>query len=128
MCSTVWRDSSLPSTETRRCRLARSAPFALPLLLADALAGVAQLGDQTGLLILCKRTGDLAHHLPRRVVACGQVIARGRQQPHPSADQEGDTQLLGHQLAREAAGVLDDDDADTICGNLVPFSGHFISN
>ena len=29
----------------------RLAPFTLPLLLADALAGVAQLGDQTGLLV-----------------------------------------------------------------------------
>ena len=84
----------------------RLAPFTLPLLLADALAGVAQLGDQTGFLIICKRTGDLAHHLPGRVVARGQIIARSRQQPHPPADQEGDTQLLGHQFTREAAGVL----------------------
>jgi hypothetical protein len=43
----------------------------------------------TGLLVFCKGTGDLAHHLPRRVVARGQVIPRGRQQLHPSADQEG---------------------------------------
>ena len=43
------------------------------------------------------------------VVARGQVIPRGRQQPHPSADQEGNAQLLGHQLARKPAGILDDD-------------------
>ena len=77
--------------------------------MADALAGVAQLVNQPCFLVLGEGTGDLAHHLPRRVVACGQVIARGRQQPHPSADQKGDAQLLGHQLAREAAGILDDD-------------------
>ena len=65
--------------------------------------------NQPCFLVLGEGTGDLAHHLPRRVVACGQVIARGRQQPHPSADQEGDAQLLGHQLARKAAGILDDD-------------------
>ena len=48
-------------------------------------------------------------NLPRRVVACGQIIAGGRRQLHPSADQEGDAQFLGHQLASEAAGILDDD-------------------
>jgi hypothetical protein len=47
--------------------------------LADALAGVAQLGDQTRFLVFGEGSGDLAHHLPRRVVACGQIIARGRQ-------------------------------------------------
>src|SRR4029078_2900714 len=30
---------------------------------ASDAARVTQLGDQTGLLVLCKRTGDLAHHL-----------------------------------------------------------------
>ena len=49
----------------------RLAPFTLPLLLADALAGVPQLGDQTGFLIFGEGPGDLAHHFPRRVVACG---------------------------------------------------------
>jgi hypothetical protein len=75
---------------------------------------VAQLGDQTGLLVLCKRTGDLAHHLPRRVVARRQIIPRGRQKSHPSADQEGNTQLLGHQLARKPAGILNDDDTHAV--------------
>ena len=77
----------------------QSAP--LPLLLADALARVAQLGHQTGFLILGEGTGDLAHHLPRRVVACGQVIARGRQQPHSAADQEGDAKLPSSMTFKE---------------------------
>ena len=57
----------------------RLTPFALASFFANALAGVAQLRDQTGLLILGEGPGDLAHHLPRRVVACGQIIPRGRQ-------------------------------------------------
>jgi 3',5'-cyclic AMP phosphodiesterase CpdA len=72
----------------------RLAPFTLPRLLTNALAGVAQLGDQTGLLVFGEGTGDLAHHLARRVVARGQIISRGRQQPHPSTDEERDAQLL----------------------------------
>ena len=71
----------------------RLAPFTLPRLLADALAGVPQLGDQTGLLIFGEGTGDLAHHLSRRIVTRRQIISRSCQQPHPSADEEGDAQL-----------------------------------
>ena len=85
----------------------------------DALAGVPQLGDQTGLLVFGKGAGDLAHHLARRVIACGQIIPRGRQQPHPSADQEGDAQLLGHQLAGKAAGILDEDGLDAVALDAV---------
>ena len=48
-------------------------------------------------------------NLPHQVVACGQIITGGRRQLRPSADQEGDAQFLGHQLASEAAGILDDD-------------------
>jgi hypothetical protein len=51
------------------------APFTLPLLMADALAGVAQLGDQTGLLVFGEGTGDLAHHLPTWVIAGRQIVA-----------------------------------------------------
>ena len=47
------------ATASGRSSAMRLAPFALPLLLADALAGVAQLGDQTGLLIFGEGTGDL---------------------------------------------------------------------
>ena len=58
-------------------------------------------------------------NLPRRVVACGQIIAGGRQQPHPSADQEGDAQFLGHQLARKPAGILDDDGTHAVALDAV---------
>ncbi len=44
-----------------------------------AVAGVAQLGDQTGLLVFGEGPGDLAHHLSRRVVARRQIVPRGRQ-------------------------------------------------
>ena len=57
----------------------RLAPFTLPLLLSDALAGVAQLGDQTRLLVwriilrlgssLAVRSSPLAvsRHTPREI-------------------------------------------------------------
>jgi ABC-type sugar transport system substrate-binding protein len=78
-----------------------------------------QLGDQTGLLVFGEGTGDLAHHLPRRVVARGQIIPRGREQPHASANQEGDAQLLGDQLACKPAGILDDDGAHAVALDAV---------
>ena len=78
-----------------------------------------ELVNQAGLFILGEGTGDLAHHLPRRVVAGPQIVARGRQQPHPSADQKGDAQLLGHQLASEATGVLDDDSTHAVALDAV---------
>jgi hypothetical protein len=53
-------------------------------------------------------------NLPRRVVACGQIIPRGRQQLHPSVDQEGDAQFLGHQFTSKPAGVLDEPPAGDV--------------
>ena len=53
----------------------RLTPFALASFFANALAGMAQLGDQTGFLILGEGSGDLAHHLPRDLVA--GLIGRG---------------------------------------------------
>ena len=73
-----------------------------------------ELGNQARLFILGEGACDLAHHLPRRVAASPQVVALGRQHPHPSADQKGDAELLGHQLAGEASCVLDDDSTDAI--------------
>ena len=52
-------------------------------------------------------------------VAGRQIIARGRQQPHPAADQEGDAQLLGHQLACKPAGILDDDGTHAVALDAV---------
>ena len=96
----------------------RSWGLLLPFL-ALPLSRMTQLVHQPGLLILGEGSSDLAHHLPGRVVAGRQIIARGRQQPHPSADQEGDAQLLGHQLARKPAGILDDDGTHAIALDAV---------
>jgi hypothetical protein len=63
----------------------RLTPLALPSFFANALAGVAQLGDQSGLLILGEGSRDLAHHLSRRVIARRQIIASPLFAP-PSAD------------------------------------------
>ena len=87
--------------------------------MADALAGVAQLGTQTGLLVFGEGSGDLAHHLARRIIARGQIIPGGRQQPHAAADQEGDAQLLGHQLACKPAGIFDNDGTHAVALDAV---------
>ena len=64
--------------------------------------------DQTGLLVFGEGTGDLAHHLSRRVVARGQIITRGHQQPHRSADQEGNAQLwaISSRAKRDASSTM----------------------
>jgi hypothetical protein len=62
------------------------SPITIPLRLADTLAGVAQLGDQTGLLRLGESTGDLAHHLSARVLARRQIVTGDGQTAHAARD------------------------------------------
>src|SRR5262245_23043745 len=47
------------------------------------------------------------------------IIARSRQQANAALGQQGDTQLLHDQVAGKAAGVLDDDGADTVAFDAV---------
>jgi len=97
------------------------APAALDLHARGPLAvsrGL-QLGNKPRLLILMKRAGDLPHHDPRRTTTVGQVIAIRGQNAHTAVGQGQDAQLLGDQLASEAARILDDHSPHAIALDLI---------
>jgi len=90
-----------------------------PLAIPSAL----QLRDQTGLFQLRERTRNLAHGDFERIVLVGEVIARGREHPHPAPDQRQDTELLRHQITCEAGGILDNDRPHAIAFDPVEEGG-----
>ena len=53
------------------------------------------------------------------IAAIGEIVAVGRQHAHTAPDQRQDAKLLRHQLAGEAAGILDDDDANAVALDAV---------
>jgi hypothetical protein len=75
-----------------------------------------QLRDQSRLLQLRERPGDLPHGHLERVVGDREVVAAGREHPDAAGHQRDDAELAG-----EPAGVLDEDDPDAVA--LDPVEG-----
>ena len=82
-----------------------------------------ELGNEPGLFVLGKRSGDLPHHLARGIAAVGQVVAVGSENADAALDQRQDAQLLRHQLACEPRCILDNDGPDAIALDPVQQGG-----
>ncbi len=79
-----------------------------------ALTGAAKLRDQAGLLEFSEGACDLAHGLLHRVGRVGEVIAGCGDDANAKVDKGQNAQLLRHEIASEAAGILDDHDANAV--------------
>jgi hypothetical protein len=88
-----------------------------------ALPRLAQLTHQTALLQLGERTGDLPHGDLHLVVGGGEVIAARGHDVHATLGERDDAEFLRQQLARKAAGILDQHRANTIALDAVEQRG-----
>lgn len=61
-----------------------------------------QFRNETRLLQLCEGSGDLPKRDLKRIVRCREIIAGGRQHPHPSLDQGEDAEFLRDEITSEA--------------------------